>query len=210
LPEIEALAHQAHVSAAWLGEEFKNGQAPAVSAAGLIQRRSRHPPVSGGTKHPNAGRQCMLPVSRGPTRCTKTILRARSAAVAHVLSLTFLSNVVAYVCRAPPRQEIGIMLARLDNLPQRHRSKTLHAAAPEVDFRTSVRCERISGRHDPRSRNSPSRACHAKPLAIGISLAEIAGIAGSTESWQRLARAVVEIYIQPIDVRMLDKNTTMG
>ena len=25
---IEALAHQAHVSAAWLGEEFKNGQAP--------------------------------------------------------------------------------------------------------------------------------------------------------------------------------------
>jgi transcriptional regulator with XRE-family HTH domain len=48
---IEALAHQAHVSAAWLGEEFKNDQAPAVSAAGLIQRRSRHPPVSGGTKH---------------------------------------------------------------------------------------------------------------------------------------------------------------
>jgi len=29
---IEALAHQAHVSAAWLGEEFKNGQAPAASA----------------------------------------------------------------------------------------------------------------------------------------------------------------------------------
>jgi hypothetical protein len=25
---IEALAHQAHVTAAWLGEEFKNGQAP--------------------------------------------------------------------------------------------------------------------------------------------------------------------------------------
>jgi hypothetical protein len=47
---IEALAHQAHVSAAWLGEEFKNGQAPAASAAGLIHRRSRHPPVSGGTK----------------------------------------------------------------------------------------------------------------------------------------------------------------
>jgi hypothetical protein len=192
LPEIEALVHQAHVSAAWLGEEFKNGQARAVSAAGLIQRRSRHPPVSGGTKHPNAGRQCMLPVSRGPTRRTKTILRARSAAVAHVLSLTFLSNVVAYVCRAH-LDRIGIMLARLDNLPQRHRSKTLHAAAPEVDFPTSERCERISGRHDPRSGNSPSRACHAKPLAIGISLAEIAGIAGSTESWQRLARAGVEI-----------------
>jgi len=48
---IEALAQQAHASAAWLGEEFKNGRAPAVSAAGLIQRRSRHPPVSGGTKH---------------------------------------------------------------------------------------------------------------------------------------------------------------
>jgi hypothetical protein len=90
----------------------------------------------------------------------------------------------------PHLDRIGIMLARLDNLPQRHRSKTLHAAAPEVDFRTSVRCERISGRHDPRSRNSPSRACHAKPLATGISLAEIAG---STESWQRLARAGVEI-----------------
>ena len=27
------------------------------------------------------------------------------------------------------------MLARLDNLPQRHRSVTLHAAAPDVDFR---------------------------------------------------------------------------
>jgi transcriptional regulator with XRE-family HTH domain len=47
---IEALAHQAHVSAAWLGEEFRNGQAPAASAAGLIQRRYRHPPVSGRTK----------------------------------------------------------------------------------------------------------------------------------------------------------------
>jgi hypothetical protein len=45
------LAHQAHVSAAWLGEEFKNGQAAAASAAGLFQRRSRHPPVSGRTKH---------------------------------------------------------------------------------------------------------------------------------------------------------------
>jgi hypothetical protein len=31
---IEALAHQAHVSAAWLGEEFKNSQALAVSAGG--------------------------------------------------------------------------------------------------------------------------------------------------------------------------------
>jgi hypothetical protein len=78
------------------------------------------------------------------------------------------------------------MLARLDNLPQRHRSKTLHAAAPDVDFRTSMRCERIPGRHDPCSRNSPSHACHAKPLPIGISLAEIAGI---TRSGQRPARA---------------------
>jgi hypothetical protein len=40
----------------------------------------------------------------------------------------------------PHLDRIGIMLVRLDNLPQRHRSKTLHAAAPEVDFRTSVRC----------------------------------------------------------------------
>ena len=28
---IEALAHQAHVSAAWLGEEFENGQACATA-----------------------------------------------------------------------------------------------------------------------------------------------------------------------------------
>ena len=40
---------------------------------------------------------------------------------------------------------------------------------------------------DPGSRNSPSPACHAKPLAIGISLAEIAGIANSWQ--QRPARA---------------------
>jgi hypothetical protein len=78
------------------------------------------------------------------------------------------------------------MLARLDNLPQRHRSVTLHAAAPDVDFRTPIRCERIPGRHDACLRNFPSRACHAKPLAIGISLAEIAGI---KKSWQRPARA---------------------
>jgi hypothetical protein len=77
------------------------------------------------------------------------------------------------------------MLARLDNLPQRHRSVTPHAAAPDVDFRTSMRCERIPGRHDPCSRNFPSRACHAKPPAIAISLAEIARI---TRSWQRPAR----------------------
>ena len=78
------------------------------------------------------------------------------------------------------------MLARLDNLPQRHRWVTLHAAAPDVDFRTSMRCERIPGRHDPCSRNFPSHACHGKPPAISISLAEIAGI---TRSWQRPARA---------------------
>jgi hypothetical protein len=70
------------------------------------------------------------------------------------------------------------MLARLDNLPQRHRSVKLHAAAPDVDFPTSMRGERIPGRHDPCSSNFPSHACHAKPPAIGISLAEIAGIAG--------------------------------
>jgi hypothetical protein len=79
------------------------------------------------------------------------------------------------------------MLACLDNLPQRHRSVTPHAAAPDVDFRTSIRYERIPGRHDPCSRNSPSHACHAKPLPIGISLAEIAGI---PRSWQRPARGV--------------------
>jgi hypothetical protein len=78
------------------------------------------------------------------------------------------------------------MLARLDSLSLRHRSVTLHAAAPEVDFRTSMRCERIPGRHDPCSRNSPSHARHAEPPATGISLAEIAGI---IRSRQRPARA---------------------
>jgi hypothetical protein len=66
------------------------------------------------------------------------------------------------------------MLARLDNLPQHHRSVTLRTAAPDVDFRTSMRRERIPGRHDPCSRNSPSHACHAKAPAIGITLAETA------------------------------------
>src|SRR5580692_6961339 len=35
-------------------------------------------------------------------RYARIILRARRAAIVHVLSLTFLSNVVAYGCRAPP------------------------------------------------------------------------------------------------------------
>ena len=101
---IEALAHQAHVSAAWLGEEFKNGQAPAVSAAGLIQRRSRHPPVSGGTKHPNAGSACCR-FLEALCRYARIILRARRAAIVPIFPLTFLRNVVAYVCRAPPGQD---------------------------------------------------------------------------------------------------------
>ena len=108
-PTIEALAHQAHVSAAWLGEEFRNGQAPAVSPAGFIQRRSRHPPVSGGTKHPNAGSACSR-FLEAPRRHERIILRARTAAIAHVLSLTFLSNVVAYVCRTH-EQSIGMLLS---------------------------------------------------------------------------------------------------
>ena len=86
----------------------------------------------------------------------------------------------------PHLDRIGVMLACLDDLPQPHRSVTPHAAAPDVDFRTSIRYERIPGRHDPCSRNLPSHACHAKPLPIGISLAEIAGI---PRSWQRPARA---------------------
>jgi hypothetical protein len=55
------------------------------------------------------------------------------------------------------------MLARVDKLPQRHCWVTLRAAAPDVDFRTSVRCERIPGLHVPCLRNSPSRVCRAKP-----------------------------------------------
>jgi hypothetical protein len=74
------------------------------------------------------------------------------------------------------------MLARLDDLPQRHRWVTRRAAAPDVDFRTSMRWGRMRSRDDPCSRNSPFPACHAKPLTIGLSLAEIAGI---TNSWQQ-------------------------
>jgi hypothetical protein len=95
---------------------------------------------------------------------------------------------------AEPRLDrIGIMLARLDDLPQRHRSVTLHVATPDVDFRTSMRWGRMRSRDDPGSRNSPFPACHAKPLTIGISLAEIAGIANSWQ--QRPARAGLEIGI---------------
>src|SRR5580704_1060637 len=87
---------------------------------------------------------------------------------------------------AEPRLDrIGIMLARLDDLPQRHRWVTRRAAAPDVDFRTSMRWGRMRSRDDPCSRNSPFPACHAKPLAIGLSLAEIAGI---TNSWQQQQR----------------------
>jgi hypothetical protein len=65
------------------------------------------------------------------------------------------------------------MPARLDNLPQRHRSVTLHTAAPEVDFRTSMRCERIPGRHEPRSRNFSFHACHAKPRPLAYRLRKL-------------------------------------
>ena len=77
---------------------------PAVSAAGLIQRRSRHPPVSGGTKHPNAGSACCR-FLEALCRYANIVLRARMSAIVNVLSLTFLSNVVAYVCRVPPGQD---------------------------------------------------------------------------------------------------------
>jgi hypothetical protein len=89
---------------------------------------------------------------------------------------------------AEPRLDrIGIMLARRDDLPQRHRSVTLHVATPDVDFRTSMRWGSMCSRDDPGSRNSPFPACHAKPLTIGISLAEIAGIANSWQQQQASA-----------------------
>jgi hypothetical protein len=44
---------------------------------------------------------------------------------------------------------IGIMRARLDNLPQRRRSVTLRAAAPDVDFRTLYAARKNS--RSPRS-----------------------------------------------------------
>jgi hypothetical protein len=86
---------------------------------------------------------------------------------------------------------IGIMLARLDNLPQRHRSVALHAAAPGVDFRTSMRRERIRGptpRHRPladrlrklRELQEPGGSRPAPGREIGITLAEIAGIPAMT------------------------------
>jgi phage terminase large subunit GpA-like protein len=76
------------------------------------------------------------------------------------------------------------MLARLDNLPPRHCSVTLHATAPEVDFRSSLR-----------PKESPVAAIRARaifratpttPPAIGGSLADIAGTA---RSWRRPSRA---------------------
>ena len=78
------------------------------------------------------------------------------------------------------------MLARLGNLPQRHGAVRLHAGVPDADFRTYGRCERIPVRPDPCLRNSLSRAGHANPPGIGISLAQIAGI---TKSRQRAADA---------------------
>ncbi len=39
----------------------------------------------------------------------------------------------------PHLDRIGIMLARLDDLPQRHRSG--HCTRPRLEFRTSMRCE---------------------------------------------------------------------
>ena len=78
------------------------------------------------------------------------------------------------------------MFACLDNLPRRHRSLTPYAAAPDVDFRFFMRCERIPDRRDPRSCNFPSHTCHATLPAIGISLAEIAEI---PKSWRRQACA---------------------
>jgi hypothetical protein len=81
---------------------------------------------------------------------------------------------------------IGTMLARLGNLPQRHRTVRLHAGAPDADFRAYMRCERNPVRPGPGLRNSLSQAAHANPPGIGISLAQIAGI---TKSRQRAADA---------------------
>ena len=173
-PEIEALAHQAHVSAAWLGEEFKNGKGPAVSAAGLIQRRSRHPPVSGGTKHPNAGQAVRAAGFSRLYAVYKNYLARPKCSHRARLILDVPEQCCGVWLPSPHLDGNGIMLARVDNLLQRDRSVTLYAAAPDVDFRTSMRRERIPGRHDPCSRNSPLHACHAKPPAIGLSLAEIA------------------------------------
>ena len=87
----------------------------------------------------------------------------------------------------PTWQGTGIMLARVDNFSQRHCWVTLRAAAPDVDFPTSMRCERIPRCHDSCARNFSSHASHARPLAIGISLAEIAGTTNSRQ--RRPARA---------------------
>jgi hypothetical protein len=73
------------------------------------------------------------------------------------------------------------MLARLGNLPQRHRAVRLHAGAPDADFWTYMRCERIPVRPDPCLSNSLSQAGYANPPGIGISLAQIAGITKSRQ-----------------------------
>ena len=52
--------------------------------------------------------QCMQSRFSTSTRYERIILRARSAETAHFLSLTFLSNVVAYACRASQKR-IGSM-----------------------------------------------------------------------------------------------------
>src|ERR1700722_11462506 len=73
----------------------------------------------------------------------------------------------------PHLDRIGIMLVRLDNLPQRHRSKTLHAAAPEVDFRTSVRCG--GAKEFPIATIRAGAISRPAPgLEIGLTLAETA------------------------------------
>ena len=71
----------------------------------------------------------------------------------------------------PSPERIGIMFARLDDLPQ-------HRGRADVDFRASMRYERIPGRRGRRTRNSVSYSCRAELSAIGKTLAEIAEIAG--------------------------------
>jgi hypothetical protein len=67
-------------------------------------------PISGagGTEglRPRSAIECTACTRACPLcRYARIILRARSAAIARIFSLTFLRNVVAYVCRAPPGQD---------------------------------------------------------------------------------------------------------
>ncbi len=138
-------------------------------------------PIEGNGLHPKSAPVCGVP----------KLIQRRSPDIAHVLSLTHLSNVVAYGCLKTSTGSAPCS-ARLGNLPQRHGAADFARGAPDADFRTYGRCKEFV-RLDPCLRNFLFRNCgHANPPGIRISLAQIAGI---TKSRQRAADAPLAIGI---------------